>query len=114
MESSNFERTLVRAGFSLILLALVTGFAIPHFVNPRMALAAHITGVMNGLLLVAFGSVWSQLALSPGQSRLLKGTALFAAYANWGTSILAGAWGTSRLTPLSSAGFGLRGSPAKR
>jgi hydroxylaminobenzene mutase len=105
MENSSFERTLVRAGFGLILLALLTGFAIPHFVNPRMALAAHMTGVMNGLLLVAFGFVWSQLALSPGQSRWARGAALYAAYMNWVASCLAGAWGTSRLTPLSSAGF---------
>ena len=35
----------------------------------------------------------------------MRGAALFAAYMNWVTSCLAGAWGTSRLTPLSSAGF---------
>jgi (hydroxyamino)benzene mutase len=104
MESSSLERTLVRAGFSLIFLALVTGFAIPQFVNPRMALAAHMSGVLNGLLLVAFGCVWNQLALSPGQGRLARGAAIFAAYMNWATSCLAAAWGTSRLTPLSSAG----------
>jgi hydroxylaminobenzene mutase len=105
MANSGPERTLTRAGFSLIVLALVTGFAIPNFVNPRMALAAHVTGILNGLLLVALGSVWSQLALSPGQGRLAKGAALFATYLNWATSCLAAAWGTSRLTPLSSPGF---------
>ena len=105
MESSAFERTLTRAGFSLVFLALVTGFGIPNFVNPRMALAAHVTGILNGLLLVALGLVWSQLALSPGQRRLAKGAALFAAYMNWASSCLAAAWGTSRLTPLSSPGY---------
>ncbi len=105
MGNSGFERTLTRAGFSLIFLALVTGFGIPYFVNPRMALAAHMTGILNGLLLVALSSVWSQLALSPGQSRLAKSAALFATYLNWATSCLAAAWGTSRLTPLSSHGY---------
>jgi hydroxylaminobenzene mutase len=104
MGNSDLERTLTRAGFTLILLALVTGFGIPNFTNPRMALAAHMTGVLNGLLLVALGSVWSQLSLSPGQRRLAKGAALFATYMNWAASCLAAAWGTSRLTPLAGAG----------
>jgi len=104
MGNSGFERNLTRAGFGLIFLALVTGFGIPFFVNPRMALAAHMTGILNGLLLVALGVVWTQLALSPGQRRLAKAAALFATYLNWATSCLAAAWGTSRLTPLSSPG----------
>jgi hydroxylaminobenzene mutase len=104
MAGSDFDRAFTRAGFGLIFLALLTGFGIPNFLNPRMALAAHITGILNGLLLIALSSVWSRLTLSPGQSRLAKGASLYGTYGNWASSCLAAAWGTSRMTPLSAAG----------
>jgi len=104
MAGSDFDRAFTRAGFSLIFLALLTGFGIPNFLNPRMALAAHMSGVLNGLLLIALSSVWSRLALSPGQGRLAKGASLFGTYGNWASACLAAAWGTSRMTPISGAG----------
>ena len=106
MEIRNPDPSLVRAGFLLFALALLTGFAIPAFLNQRMALAAHLTGVMNALLLMAIGLAWGLLTLGPRQARLTRGAFLYATYANWGTACLAAAWGTSRLTPLSGAGFG--------
>jgi hydroxylaminobenzene mutase len=104
MAETGIDRPFARAGFVLILLALVTGLAVPAFLNTRMALAAHLGGLMNGLLLVAIGATWSRLALSQGQARFTRVAALGAAYLNWGTACLAAAWGTSRLTPLSGAG----------
>ena len=106
MANTGFDRTLTRAGFSLILIALITGLAVPAFLNPRMALGAHLTGILNGLLLIALSSAWSRLALSPGQASLTKVAALAGAYTNWATACLAAAWGTNRLTPLSGAGHG--------
>jgi (hydroxyamino)benzene mutase len=105
MAETGFDRSITRAGFALILLALVTGLAVPAFLNTRMALAAHLGGILNGLLLVAIGATWSRLALSQGQARITRVAALGAAYVNWGTGCLAAAWGTSRLTPLSGAGY---------
>jgi hydroxylaminobenzene mutase len=99
------ERFLIRAGFLLFALALLTGFAIPAFLNQRMALAAHTTGVLNALVLIALGLAWGLLAISPLQARLTRATFLYATYANWGASCLAAAWGTNRLTPLSGAGY---------
>ena len=106
MEIRKPDTFLIRAGFVLFTLALLTGFAIPEFLNQKMALAAHITGVMNALLLMALGLAWCHLTVSPLQAKLTRGAFLYGAYANWGTSCLAAAWGTSRLTPLSGAGFG--------
>lgn len=105
MEVPKVDRLLIRAGFVLITLALLTGLAVPAFLNHRMAVAAHLTGVINGLLLIALGLAWGLLALSPAMARLTRGAFLYGAYANWGTSCLAAAWGTSRLTPLSGAGY---------
>jgi hypothetical protein len=104
MEIRTSEPSLVRAGFVLFTLALLTGFAIPAFLNHRMALAAHVTGILNALLLVALGLAWGLLTVSPLQAKLTRGAFLYATYANWGTSCLGAAWGTTRLTPLSGAG----------
>lgn len=106
MEIRKPELTLVRAGFLLFTLALLTGFAIPAFLNQKMALAAHLTGVLNALVLMVLGLAWGLLAVSPLQARLTRGAFIYATYVNWGGSCLAAAWGTNRLTPLSGAGYG--------
>jgi (hydroxyamino)benzene mutase len=106
MEIRNPERLLVRAGFLLFTLALITGLAIPAFFNPRMALAAHVTGTLNGLVLIALGLAWRHFAFGPRQAGLTRGAFLYGTYGNWATSCLAAAWGTQRLTPIAGAGFG--------
>jgi len=105
MEVRTVDRFLIRAGFVLFTLALLTGLAVPGFLNHRMAVAAHLTGVVNALVLMALGLAWGLLTLSPAQARLTRGAFLYGTYVNWGTSCLAAAWGTSRLTPLSGAGY---------
>lgn len=105
METTNPDILLVRAGFVLFLLALLTGFFIPALLNKKMALAAHVTGVMNALVLIALGLAWGLLTVSPLQANLTRGAFLYGTYANWVASCLAAAWGTSRLTPLAGAGY---------
>jgi hydroxylaminobenzene mutase len=104
MEIRKAELLLIRAGFVLLTLALLTGLAVPVFVNPRMGVSSHLTGVLNALVLIALGLTWGFLTLGPVQARLTRAAFLYSAYASWGTSGLAAAWGTSRLTPLSGAG----------
>src|SRR5579862_2119025 len=104
METRKVELGLIRAGFILFTLALLTGFAVPAFLNSRMAVAAHLTAVLNALLLIALGLVWDFLVWSPVQARFTRLAFLFSAYGSWGTSCLAAAWGTSRLTPVAGAG----------
>ena len=106
MEIRKPETTLVRAGFLLFTLALLTGLAIPAFLNQKMALAAHVSGSLNALILMALGLAWGLLTLSPLQAKLTRGAFLYATYANWATGCLAAAWGTNRLTPQAGAGFG--------
>lgn len=99
------HRVLLRAGFLLILLALLGGTVIPRFTNPRLALSAHVTGLLNGLLLIALGLCWSALSLTPARGRLVRALFVYGAYANWAVSLLGAAWGTQRLTPIAGAGF---------
>src|SRR5579864_6146416 len=62
MEDS--KRKLIWHGMFLFLLGLLTGFVETKFTNQRMALAAHLEGIMNGTFLVALGAVWMEVRLS--------------------------------------------------
>jgi hypothetical protein len=99
------HRALLRAGFLLVLLSLVTGLAIPLFRNARLAVAAHVTSLLGGLLLVGLALAWGAFRLSAVQGRWVRGLFLYGTYTNWGATCLGAAWGTSRLTPVSGAGF---------
>lgn len=106
MEIPRPDRFMVRAGFLLFTLAVLTGFAIPAFLNQRMAVAAHLGGILNALVLIALGLAWGLFAVGPRQARLTRAAFLYGAYASWVTSCVAAAWGTNRMTPLSGAGYG--------
>ena len=102
------SRRLIWYGMFLFLLGLLTGFVEPKFANPRMGLAAHLEGVMNGIFLVALGAAWAHVRLSPGLSSTAYWTALYGTYANWAVTSLAAILGTAALSPLTGAGHGGR------
>jgi (hydroxyamino)benzene mutase len=60
----DYRRRLLFHGMVLFLIGLFTGLAEQHFVNIRMALAAHLEGVMNGTFLLAVGAIWGEVKLS--------------------------------------------------
>ena len=98
------DRSSVRWGFVLILLALLGAFFIPQASIPRLALSAHTVGLMSGLLLIVFGLLSPHLALS---STFVLGTRLlwiYSGFANW-LGCFYGAWaGAVTMTPVASAG----------
>ncbi len=104
--SSELGHKLLIYGVVLLLLGLLTGFAIPAMANPRMGLSSHLEGTLNGMLLILFGLVWPKLNLS---NKLLKwsfGLALFGTFTNWGTTFLAGLWGAgSEMMPFAGGGM---------
>ena len=102
MEDS--RRKLIWHGMFLFLLGLVTGFVETKFTNPRMGLAAHLEGVMNGTFLIALGAVWMEVRLSAKLKAAAYWTALYGAYANWVTTMLAAVFGAAALSPITSAG----------
>ena len=102
MEDS--RRRLIWHGMFLFLLGLVTGFVETKFTNPRMGLAAHLEGVMNGTFLVALGAVWMEVRLSAKLKAAAYWTALYGAYANWVTTAMGAALGVAALSPITSAG----------
>lgn len=99
------RRRLLWHGMLLFLLGLVTGLFEQALKNPRMGLAAHLEGLMNGTFLLALGAAWSEVRLSDRTSRVAFGLALYGAYANWVATIFAAILGTAAMTPLAAGTF---------
>ena len=100
------RRRLIWHGMALFLLGLLTGLAESKFSNPRMGLAAHLEGLMNGTFLVALGAVWGEVRLARRWRAAAFWAALFGTYANWAVTALAAVFGTTALTPIAGAGHG--------
>jgi hydroxylaminobenzene mutase len=98
------KRRLLWHGMFLFLLGLLTGFVEQKFTNPRMGLAAHLEGVMNGTFLVAVGAIWAEVRLSPRLKAAAYWSALYGTYANWAVTTLAAIFGTGALSPITAAG----------
>ena len=100
----DIKRRLIWHGMFLFLLGLLTGLVEAQFANPRMGLAAHLEGVMNGIFLVALGAVWLEVRLSPALSSTAYWCALFGTYANWAVTTLAAVLGTGAMSPITASG----------
>ena len=89
------RRSLIWHGMFLFLLGLLTGFVETKFANPRMGLAAHLEGVMNGTFLIALGAVWMEVRLPLGVKAAAYWFALYGAYVNWVATALGAALGAA-------------------
>jgi hydroxylaminobenzene mutase len=94
------RRRVLWHGTMLVLLGLATGGVLGSFASPRLGLAAHVGGIMNGTLVMVVGAVWSELVLSPRLAHVLFWSLVYSGYANWLGLVLAAAFGTTRTTPL--------------
>ena len=83
---------LCRVGVGLMLAAVLLGLAIPQFASPRVALSAHLIGLLQGMLLVVIGLLWPRLTLPPARRSLAGGLMLYQALAAFGANVLAAAW----------------------
>lgn len=98
------DRRMIWHGVFLFLIGLVTGTQERRFKNMRMALAAHLEGVMNGTFLIALGAVWRHVDLPPRAEQLARWTALYGTYGNWLFTTIGAALGTAAANPLISEG----------
>ena len=103
------RRRLYWHGMLLFVLGLVTGLFEQKLKNPRMGLAAHLEGLMNGTFLLALGAAWNEVRLSPRMSAVAFGTSLYGAYANWASTTFAAVLGAAAMTPLAAGTF--KGQP---
>src|SRR5713226_2757780 len=86
-------------------LGLLTGAVVPVMTNPRMGVAAHVGGVMSGMLLLLVGVIWGEIKLSASMEKAAFWLFLYASYAGWLGQLLAAWFGTSRATPIGGAGY---------
>lgn len=98
------KRRLLWHGMFLFLIGLLTGLVEQRFSNPRMGLAAHLEGVMNGIFLVVLGAVWMEVRLSPRLKAATYWGALYGTYVNWTVTIVAAIFGTAAMSPVTAAG----------
>ena len=98
------KRRLLWHGMFLFLLGLLTGLVQTNFQNPRMGLAAHLEGVMNGAFLVALGAIWSEVKLAPRKRALAYWAVLYGTYGNWATTTSAAILGTAAMSPITASG----------
>lgn len=105
MRPHDAKRRLIRHGVFLFLLGLLSGAAVPILRNPRMGVAAHLGGVLDGMFLVVLALIWTDLRMPARLAALTFWLALPAAYAGWAAQLLAAAFGTSWITPLGGAGY---------
>jgi hydroxylaminobenzene mutase len=104
MKMEDRNRSLIWHGMFLFLLGLISGFVEQKFINPRMGLATHLEGVMNGTFLVALGCAWSYVKLSQPMKAAAYWITLYGTYVNFATTALAAALGTAALSPITGAG----------
>jgi hydroxylaminobenzene mutase len=105
------NRNLVRLGFILFFLSLVTGLLSPSLKSPRLGLSAHLVAVMSGTILAVLGLVDDSLKLGETAKKVMFWSWIWAAYGNWLATILSAIWGTSGMTPI--AGAGSSGTPTQ-
>ena len=104
VKMNDSKRRLLWHGMFLFLLGLLTGLVEQKFKNPRMGLASHLEGVMNGTFLIALGAVWLEVRLAPRMKAAAYWSALVGTYGNWLTTMAAAILGTSALSPITAAG----------
>ena len=110
MEASRQGHRLFQVGVALLLLAALIGLAVPHFTVPRLGLSAHLLGILQGILLLVIGLLWSRLRLGPTQSRIAFLLLVYQSIAAPFSNLLAGVWGAgSSIIPMAASGA--RGSP---
>ena len=98
------SRNLIRLGFILFFLSLVTGMISAALKSPRLGLSAHTIAIMSGTILVVLGLIDSHLNLGATTKKIFFGSWIWATYGNWVTTLLSAIWGTSGITPIAGAG----------
>ena len=110
MSNQDSSRRLIRHGMVLFLLGLLTGILIPVLTSPRLALAAHVEALLNGIFLILVGGVvWKELRLPERVAGAGFWLLLLAAYANWGFCLLAAVFGASQTLAIAGAGYSAAG-----
>lgn len=99
MQSKQADK-LIFFGLLLFLVGLVVGLFIHNMANPRMALSAHLEGVMNGMFLMILGLIWKRLMLSKALLTASYWLVIYGTFANLLAVLLAAATGFGKMMPI--------------
>ncbi|QNQ10311.1 hypothetical protein [Sphingomonas alpina] len=113
MTPGSFRKSLLVAGAVLFLLGLLQGVAVHSFLNPRMALSAHLTAVQSGMAIMIAGLVWPTITLAPVLKGVAHWTLVTGMYGLWIALTLSAATGASDALPIAGAGYSAT-PPAER
>lgn len=103
-DQARHAHRLLQLGILLFLLGLLVGFAVPALANPRMGLASHLEGVMNGVFLLALGLVWPRLVWSARVETAAFWLAVYGTFANLAATFLAAVWGAGEMMAIAGQG----------
>lgn len=95
-------RLLLRAGIILLAVSLINGFLIASMPLRRLALSAHLVGLMGSMFLIALSACWPALVWTPRVSRAAALAALYGFCGGWAVYCLAAATGTGGMFPIAS------------
>lgn len=97
---------LIFYGLLLFMIGLLIGLFVQNMVNPRMGLAAHLEGIMNGMFLILLGLIWKRLILSPAWQKAAYWLAFYGAFANLFAVLLAAVTGFGKMMPIAGGKAG--------
>ncbi len=92
--------SLIFLGLILFLIGLAVGLFVQNMTNPRMALAAHLEGLMNGMFLMILGLIWNRLVLSKILLKVTYWLTVYGTFANMTAVILAAMTGFGKMMPI--------------
>ncbi|MES2058590.1 MAG: hydrogenase [Pseudomonadota bacterium] len=105
MTPGSYRKSLLVAGAALFLLGLLQGAAVHSFLNPRMALSAHLTAVQSGMAIMIAGLAWPMITLAPALKGVAHWTLVAGMYGLWIALTLSAATGASDALPIAGAGY---------
>jgi hydroxylaminobenzene mutase len=96
-------RRLIQIGSVLFLCALVLGLFVQKFAIPRLALSAHLLGLMQGLFVMVAGLMWPKLLLTRISAAIAFYLLLYGCFAALLANLLGALWGAgSSLLPIAA------------
>ena len=105
IQVSSSGKKLILWGAVLFLIGLLQGALIPYFLNPRMALSAHLAAVQSGMVLMIFGLIWGLLVLEEKWLKVAYCSSIASMYLVWLAITLSAALGASKALPMAGKGF---------
>jgi hydroxylaminobenzene mutase len=100
-----YVHRLVLLGLSLFLISLIIGMAIPRFAVPRLALSAHLIGLLQGIFLIVIGMLWPRLSFGPIAAGFAFWLLVYGCLAAWAANLLAAVLGAgTTIVPMAAGG----------